>query len=219
MSNIAEREEAGLPLLSFEEIAKGDFAGKIAPGRAEAFRVLQQWTRSFLMSAHPELGRTGDVCPFTAQGARVGTLRFGVSEASGRDISRIREEMRGAFEAFEAIAHPRGMGNFRAVIVGFPNCRDEEGLAALAAVQKSMRRLSFRRGRMIGVFHDQTSAPGLWNPEFRPLRSPIPLIAIRALVENDAVFVARHPLLAPTYLRRFRLSGGKRLFSHLLRRA
>jgi hypothetical protein len=219
MLNSAERMKSGFPLLSYAEIAKGDFGDQLSPERAQIYRTLFHWTSSFLMSPHPQLGRTGDVCPFTAQGARLDALRFGVSEASGRDASRIGEEMLAAFEEFEKIPHPARMGNFRAVLVGFPNCRDEEGIATLAAVQKSMRRLSFRRGRMIGVFHDRTEAPGLWNPDFRPLRSPIPLIAIRALVENDAAFVMRHPLLAPTYLRRFKFAGGKRLVSHLWRRA
>ena len=213
-----EPTEPALPLLSFAEIVSGDLTG-MAPDLAQGLRALTHWTRTFLMSTHPDLGRTGDVCPFTAQGARLDTLRYGVSLAAGHDLARIRREMADAFDAFDRVPHPRRMGHFRAVMVAFPNCADPKGLETLAAVQKSLRLKSLRTDRMVGLFHDGTEAEGLWNAAFRPLRSPIPLLAIRALVENDAAFAARHPMLVPTYLKRFKLAGGRKLMAHFLRRA
>ncbi len=48
---------------------------------------------------------------------------------------------------------------------------------------------------MIGFMHATNDAPGLWNQDFRPLRAPLPVLAIRHLVEQDAPFAARHKLL------------------------
>ena len=210
--------EPHLPLLSFADIARGDF-GDAGEDSAQTYGTLLHWTRSFLMSAHPDLGRTGDVCPFTAQGARIDTLRFGVSLACGRDVPVIRQQMLEAFRAFDSIPHAKRMGNFRAVIVGFPNCRDAEGLAGLSAVQRTLRLKSLLHDRMVGLFHDRTEEEGLWSSTFRPLRCPIPLLAIRALVEQDAAFAVRNPMLVPTYLKRYKMSGGRRLVAQWLRRA
>jgi hypothetical protein len=216
---VSSSRDLGLNFLPISRIAIRDFGDDVPPGGGATLLEVAHWMRSYLMSAHPDLGRTGDVCPFAGQAARADLLRIAVSEAGPDDLLAIRRQMLGAFATFDAIPYPRGMANFRAVVAAFPNCASPDGVAALAAVQKSLRRLSFATARMVGVFHQEAEAQGLWNPAFRPLRAPIPLIAIRALVENDAAFVMRHPLLAPAYLRRFRFAGGKRLIARLWTRA
>lgn len=44
-------------------------------------------------------------------------------------------------------------------------------------------------GMMLGEFYSENESPGLYNPDFRPLRSPIPLFVYRRLVPNDLVFL------------------------------
>jgi hypothetical protein len=210
---------APLILHSFSDVSSAGFWQGLAPQDAIALRTVTAWTRSYLMSDHPELGRDGNVCPFTSMGARIDTLRFGVSDATSKDTQRIHAELLQLFDEFDKIPYPRKMETYRAILIGFPNCGDPEGIAALAKVQKSLRLLSFRRARMIGVFHPQADAPGLWNPEFRPLRSPIPVIALRSLVVEDAAFVLRHPLLAPAYLLNFPLAGPRQLAERMLQRS
>jgi len=46
---------------------------------------------------------------------------------------------------------------------------------------------------------------------------PLPMLAIRHMVENDAPFTLRHPLLLPAYLGRFR-SAAPRLLRAIGRR-
>jgi hypothetical protein len=84
------------------------------------------------------------------------------------------------------------MQHFRTIIVGFPNADDSAGHAALKRLQAQLKLYSFLRGLMIGRFHPQSEDPGLWNPHFRPLRAPLPMLAIRHMVENDAPFALRH---------------------------
>jgi hypothetical protein len=207
-----------LILHSFKDITSAEFWQGLPPDEAPALRAVTGWTRSYLMSDHPELGRTGNVCPFTSMGARLDTLRFGVSNATSKDAPRIHTQLLELFEQFDEIPHPRKAETYRAILVGFPNCNEPEGLAALAKAQKSLRLLSFRRARMIGLFHPEADEPGLWNPAFRPLRSPIPVIALRSLVVEDAAFVMRHPLLAPAYLLNFPLAGPRQLAARILLR-
>lgn len=60
-------------------------------------------------------------------------------------------------------------------------------------VEDSQRRLKtefVERGLMIGEFHPgPPPAPGLHNPSFRPLHSPVPLLAIRRMVGTDLPFL------------------------------
>jgi hypothetical protein len=151
----------------------------------------------------------------TAHASRLDLVRIGVSEADGRDATLILETMQGALRAFEAIDCKKSMRNFRTVLVAFPNCAHEDGLRVLKRTQNRLRHHSTVKGKMIGCFEPNSQDKGLINPNFRPLRSPIPLLAIRALVENDAPFVVRNPLLAPIYLAKFRLTGVRRLVAAL----
>ncbi len=194
-------------LRSLDEVASPD-------ADADA-RVLADWVRHYLMRPHPDLGRTGHVCPFTAKSARLALLRIGISPLQPADRRGIMQTMQDAMQAFEALPCTRATKVFRTVMVGFPNCAGLEGIAALHNVQNAMRYHSVIRGKMIGLFEPDSPATGLINPDFRPLRSPIPLLAIRMLVEQDAPFVVRSPLLAPIYLLKFPLAGTGRLFLHI----
>lgn len=188
-----------------EPRAETDYAARIA-----------DWMRAFLMRPHPDLGRVGAVCPYTAIAARADLIRIAWSPA--RDEGEIHAQMRTALRTFEALPASRAQRPFRTVIVGFPFCDDEMGKSALKRVQNRLRPESIYRGKMIGLFEPDSEATGLINPDFRPLRSPLPLLAIRTLVDNDAPFVARNPRLAPIYLWKFKATGLRKMIALLLSR-
>ena len=176
--------------------------------------TLLDWTERYLMAPHAELGRSGAVCPFTRQAARLDTIRLGISAAQPEDEAAAFGLLREAFATLETIPAKPGFAHFRTVILGFPGCAGPDGTAMLTRVQKRNRFFALRRGRMIGLMHADSQAPGLWNAEFRPLRAPLPVLAVRHLVEHDAPFAARHPLLLLPYLARFPIAGGRRLLAH-----
>jgi hypothetical protein len=198
-------------------VAKSATPGADCP--PQSCKAIAQWVGSYLMRPHEDLGRAGDVCPFTAQASRLDTVRIGSSDADPGEAGRILKTMENAIEAFEEIPCPQSMRHFRTVIVGFPLCADEKGLRVLKQTQNRLRGHSVFRGKMIGFFHPNAEDKGLINPGFRPLRAPQPLLAIRMLVENDAPFVLRNPRLAPIYLAKFRLKGAARLIAALHRRS
>lgn len=180
-----------------------------------ALAMLRGWVESYLMQGHADLGRTGAVCPFTKQAAKLDTVRLAVSDAGPTDEQVAFKLIRDGFAELEAIPCKPSMRHFRTVIVGFPNCKSADGVAMLQTVQRRHKFYSLARFRMIGFMHATNDAPGLWNPDFRPLRAPLPVLAIRHLVEQDAPFAARHPLLLAPYLLRFPLAGPKRLLAYL----
>jgi len=184
-------------------------------GAAPSLAVLVDWVETYLMSAHADLGRTGAVCPFTRQAAKLDTVRLGISTAIAADEGAAFTAVNRSFADLDAIPAQASLQHFRTVILGFPGCADPAGTAMLQRVQKRLKFSSLRRFRMIGLMHPDSEAPGLWNPQFRPLRAPFPIVAVRHMVEQDAPFAARHPLLMLPYLARFRMAGAKRLIAHL----
>jgi Domain of unknown function (DUF6875) len=218
MSGASEGDSGRFALLSLKQALHGESALHVAPELYSVYQEIGKWITSYLMSAHPDLGRSGDVCPFTAQASRIDTIRIGVCDATGADVAEIASAMRCCCRQLRSIPCPATMKHFRTIVVGFPKIREQDGLESLKAAQTELKFHTMMRGLMIGRFYDSSDAPGLWNPEFRPLRSPIPLLAIRHLVEHDAPFVVAHPLLIPTYLAKFPMSAPGRLFATLARR-
>lgn len=200
-------EVAMLTMAEAEDRERSDPAGTRDLAR------LRGWVESYLMRGHPDLGRPGAVCPFTKQAAKLDTIRLAISPAGPDDEESALVLLRSAFATLEAIPSKPSMRHFRTVIVGFPNCASGEGVAMLGRIQQRHKFYSLSRFRMIGFMHDATEAPGLWNPDFRPLRAPLPVLAVRHLVEQDAPFAARHPLLLAPYLLRFPVAGVRKLLA------
>ena len=176
--------------------------------------TLLDWVESYLMRGHADLGRTGAVCPFTRQAAKIDAVRVAISPAAAGNEEQAFALVRQAFSELNAIPCKAGMAHFRTVIIGFPDCNNAEGVAMLKRVQRAHRFYSLARGRMVGLMHATSEDKGLWNPDFRPLRAPIPVLAVRHMVEQDAPFAALHPALAVAYLAHFPFKGIRRLAGH-----
>jgi hypothetical protein len=211
---MGKEAEASVALLSMRQLA--DPAQMLAVG-AEAlgfYRTIAAWLTSYLMRSHPELGRPGEVCPFTSRAFQLDTIRIGVSFASSKESALITQTMREGLRQFAAIACDDSATQFRTVIVGFPRLTDEDGIAALRAAQRRLTLRCLWEGLMIGRFHPGAEDKGLWNPDFRPMRAPIPLLAVRHLVRNDAPFAVRHPALLASYLCRYSAAAPRHLLAN-----
>jgi hypothetical protein len=221
MRKLSDPNPAGTILLSPQQLtdSTGNSAvSAVGPELLPVYRSIAQWIRSYLMHPHPDLGRSGDVCPFTTQAFRLDTIRIGVSRARSSDIASINRCMHHCFRQFALISCPPSMRHFRTIIVGFPELDDPAGLESLKHAQKRLKLYCLLRGLMIARFHADSNDAGLWNPDFRPLRSPTPLMVIRQLVKEDAPFAIRHPLLVPTYLWNYSPAAPKRLLASLKKR-
>jgi hypothetical protein len=79
-------------------------AGTAVPAEiAATYALIAGWVRSFLMREHPDLGRSGDVCPFTAQALRLDTIRLGVCAAASSDFTDMKLAMRRTLQEFASI--------------------------------------------------------------------------------------------------------------------
>ena len=172
------------------------------------------WFATYPMNGHAGLGRSGPVCPFTRQATRLDTVRLVICNASPDEENEAFTLVRRGFAIYNAIPVPSDKQQFRTFVAAFPNCRGSDGIAMLKRVEKRHKYYTLPRFRTLGLLHSESKARGLWNPDFRPLTAPMPVLVIRELVEQDAPFVAGHYMMLAPYLARFGLTGLKRLVAH-----
>jgi hypothetical protein len=207
----------GIVLVSPLQLADAALASALLPDALASYHLIARWMTSYLMASHPDLGRPGEVCPFTSRAHRLDTIRIGVSLAASDDIAVIKGDMQDCMRQFSEIACDEATRHLRTVVVGFPNLNDDDGIGALRAAQGHLKLRCLWRGLMIGRFHPESDDQGLWNRDFRPMRSPIPLLAVRHLVRNDAPFALRNPALLASYLCRYSLSAPKHLLANFVK--
>lgn len=205
LERTADRHEA--PRLTLAQARAQPWAGD------DDMATMLGWIETYLMMPHAQLGREGAVCPFTKQSARIDAIRVSISRSTAAGTAEATQLLRTAFDDLDRIPCKPGMEHFRTIVIGFPDCADQAGVAMLKQVQAELKWLALRRFRMIGLMFSGSDAPGLWNPAFRPQRSPIPMLAVRHIVENDAFFAVRHPLLCFPYLAKYGVGGARRLWS------
>ncbi len=81
---------------------------------------------------------------------------------------------------------------YKAILLIFPDISGLlEQTALVDRIQQQLKPFFVEEGLMIGEFHEHNESPGLHNPDFRPLRSPIPMLAIRFMTEPDLPFLSR----------------------------
>jgi hypothetical protein len=185
-------------------------AGNVAPELTE----ILAWARSYLVSANPDLGRKGPVCPYT-QPALQRDL-FHLALAAGSDLHEAVNGLRSWYETTGS-AMPPADRDLLTVLLVLPDL-DRVDPTPLDDLQRRAKDDFVADGLMIGQFHPACEAPGLWNPHFRPLRAPIPLLAIRKQVVFDLPFLMDEQNHLESYLHRFAPDIPPRVRAHLAAR-
>lgn len=166
----------------------------------DVLTTVLDWVENFLARPHSDLGREGKVCPFVPESLARNTLQFFVvrlAEKNPDDTSIIEKHVQHFRDYFLSQERMEGKADiFRSLLMIFPDVTAEEAPVLIDSVQKKLKPSFVKEGLMLGEFHALNNAPGLRNPNFHPLRSPIPLLAIRHMVESDIDFLNRlidHP--------------------------
>ncbi len=197
-------ERGGLRLWSIAEVQ----SAQVPP---EVFTVLQPiaaWSHSYLITEHPDLGRDGPVCPFSKaamdRGVFLLTLLDGVTR--NEEIARAMWRYGDWYRELWGLVDPLSR-RYLSFLVVLPaiDATDSEPLDDL---QRDLKDRFVDDGLMIGQFHPVCERPGLWNADFRPLRSPIPLLAIRTMVREDLPFLVDTPAHFDAYAARFGSPAG-----------
>ena len=182
---INTQEPPFLASLSVSEIAH--FADNI-----NTFNGAADWIRSYLAQPHSELGRTGSVCPFAKPALVKDALRVAVVRlVAGDKRAQIRAAIQHHLESFLLSAALHSDRLLHSTLIMFPDVSLAEAPELIDRTKEELKTKFIEQGLMLGEFHADNESPGLHNPEFRPLRSPIPMLAIRHMVPTDFVFLDR----------------------------
>lgn len=181
--------------------------------------TLFQWLDAYPVNPHADLGRAGVVCPYTRQARKIGSIRMAVLPTQAEDEQAAFIALRDGFRELGRIPVEPSSEEFRTVVLAFPACDSEAGVEMLKRVIKRLKYHALFNCFTVGFMHRESEETGLWNPAFRPLRSPMPVLALRYVVAQDAPFIARYHLMWGPYLMRYGLDGARRLFGERVRRS
>lgn len=163
-----------------------------------------EWVENFLAKPHPDLGRAGAVCPFLPRALQINTIRLAVIRTRGLDQSQLEEIVKRYRDFFLELEPREGeVAFYKAIMLVFPDVSAAEASQLIDRVQQKLKPFFVEEGLMIGEFHARNQSPGLHNPDFRPLQSPVPMLAIRFMAESDLPFLERvtdEPQLRIRYL-------------------
>ena len=148
------------------------------------------WARTFLIRDHPELGREGPVCPFTQPSLNKNLFWIGPHSRAPLDEAAAADAVRGYLDWFLTLEPVSGPDTvYKTILIVFPLLASTEAADVLTPLQRHLKADFVKRGLMVGQFYEGCQEPGLWNRNFRPLQSPIPLLAIRNMVPSDFPFL------------------------------
>jgi hypothetical protein len=148
------------------------------------------WVKNVIGKPHPKLGRTGSVCPFVPHSVRSNSISLTVMRCKNLTQQQILDNILHYREVFLKQEPREGMHALKnALLIIVPDITLEDAPRIIDENQKILKPIFVESGLMLGEFHNQTQTPGIHNPNFRPLRSPIPLFAIRYMIEGDILFL------------------------------
>jgi hypothetical protein len=178
------------------------FADPVPPSASVwEFETVKNWAENWLSRCHPDLGRSGAVCPYS--GSAIKKNLFRVAFVRGNDLDHdgmvaLLGELAAAFPLLTPGDGPDSM--YKAVALVFPDVTD---FRQIDAVQEECKSAFVERGLMVGQFYPGHRHPGLRNPDFRPLDAPFPMLAVRHMVATDFPFLCDDERWLAAYLARF----------------
>jgi hypothetical protein len=178
----------------------GDLCGEMA---SPDLRQIATWAVEFLNAPNQQLGRRGPVCPYTrlSMDNNCFLLAWAGGEHDVQSIESTVDQYRRWF--MELLDQPgRTRQHLLTILVVLPGF-DRTDSGPLDALQGRLKDAFVREGLMVGQFHPHCEQSGLWNEDFRPLKAPIPLLAIRRMVASDLPFLLDSASHLSAYLNRF----------------
>jgi hypothetical protein len=162
---------------------------------------IRNWATTYLTMPHPELGREGPVCPFSATSIKKEAFWVGCVDKPRLTSEDVESTVAGLVPQFHQLPPENGAGALlKTILVLFPGVADYR---LIDYAQSCLKDKSVAMGLMIGQFYPGCEEPGIRNAQFKPLQSPVPLLAIRHMVASDFPFLTSKTKWKEQYLKRF----------------
>jgi hypothetical protein len=155
--------------------------------------IARQWITEFVVNPHPELGREGDVCPFMKKAMLqdyVLLRSFDARLGDERMCDFVREMRDTLLAMSEAKVGKLDRSYLTSVMVPY-GLEEIEMRHQMERVHTVLKPEFVELGLMLGEFWPGHVGPGLHNKDFRPLSSPLVMLAIRHMVQTDVAFLSQ----------------------------
>ncbi|WP_327229636.1 DUF6875 domain-containing protein [Streptomyces murinus] len=168
-----------------------------------ALESVDSWLTEYISASHPEIGRTGPICPFVSPSRRNRTLEVRLRLVGHTPSPELVEEIaRGSLREYELTTWQGRNPMLQAMVVVLPDLRGED-TGLLDRAQERVKDDFVARGLMIGQFHENCEVTAARNPRFAVSRAPVPVLAIRAIALHDVFFLSERPHWFQKYREKF----------------
>ncbi len=186
------RNERQLHLALPEDLTKTERWPGIDPEVLPKMLLVLWWIENFLARPHKDLGRTGPTCPFIRPALERNTVWLSALTRDQYQTVPLEKwvlDFRDWFLDLDPVSSQDSV--YKTILITLPDLTPDEYVTILDATQAKLKPSFIQEGLMIGQFHPDCEEGGVRNPAFRPLKSPVPLLAIRKMTPFDFMFLKR----------------------------
>lgn len=179
-------------LFLLEDLKDAGRTGELADGDLDALRAVADWIGSYVIKPHEELGRPGPVCPFVPGALERKTLWRAPEQIADRDVPAVVEFVSGYQRLFLDAQPTHGDDpKYKViVVVVFTDLAADRPPGVFDDVLAQLAAPSYvEDGIVFGPFYPGQEGTAIYNPSFRPFRSPVPFLFVREGVVSDWKFL------------------------------
>jgi hypothetical protein len=177
-------------LFLFEDLEDASRTRDLAESDRNALRAVADWTKTFVVKPHKDLGRAGPVCPFVPVALDHKTLWLAAERSAGRSTSDVIKLIEG-YQRLLLAAQPVDGENasYKSIVVVFTDLPAAQAKDFFGGVLQEIGVPSYvNDGLVMGPFYEANDATAIYNPNFRPFTSPVPMLLMRRAVISDWKF-------------------------------
>jgi hypothetical protein len=205
-------------LFLVEDLEDASRTSELAEGDLDALRTVVDWTKSFIVRPHQDLGRAGPVCPFVPESLDRRTIWLAPEHVGDRTVPEVVELVRG-YQRLFLDAQPSGDDAiYKAIVVVFTDLSPDRAGDLFGQVLQDLAVPSYEAdGFVMGGSFEGNEAGAIYNPSFRPFTSPVPFFLIRQAVPSDWKFFLDDDAWLKLWAQRHGGSGAEALAQELRR--
>ena len=205
-------------LFLLEDLEDVGRTSELAEGDLEALQAVADWIKTYVVKPHKDLGRAGPVCPFVPGALERKTLWLAPELIADRSVADVVELITGYQRVFLDAQPPEDDANHKAIIVVFTDLSADRAEKVFGDVLEQLAVPSYANdGFEMGGFYRGKEATAVYNPNFRPFTSPVPLFLVRQAVVDDWKFFLGNEDWLPLWADRCGGSGALALAEELRR--
>jgi hypothetical protein len=206
-------------LFLLEDLDDASRTKELADSDRIALRAVADWTKIFVVMPHKDIGRPGPVCPFVPVALEHKMLWLAAERSAGRSALDVIQLIR-SYKQLLLAAQPvdDDHANYKSIIVVFsdlPTARAKDFFSGV--LQQIAVPFYVDDGLVMGPFYEGNDGTALYNPNFRPFTSPVPLLLMRRAVISDWKFFLSNDEWLRLWARRHGESGVEALADELRR--